>query len=98
MTLLNTGTSEVQFPEEAVIGFLHFAKASKPVLGAIQPPIQWVPGTFTLGVKRLGHEADKSSPSSSEVNNAWSYTSTPQYIFITWRLVRHRDNFTFNFV
>jgi len=28
--------------------------------------------------------------------NAWNYTSTPlQYIFMTWYLVKHRDNFTF---
>jgi hypothetical protein len=33
-------------------------------------------GTFP-GVKRPGREADHSSPSSSKVNNAWSYTSSP---------------------
>jgi len=33
--------------------------------------------------------------SSAEVKNAWSYTSTPQYVFIAWCLVKHRDNFTF---
>jgi hypothetical protein len=27
--------------------------------------------------------------------NAWSYTSTPQYAFMTWCLVKHRDNFKF---
>jgi len=27
--------------------------------------------------------------------NAWSYTSTPQYVFMAWFLVKHRDNFTF---
>jgi hypothetical protein len=31
----------------------------------------------SLGVKRLGREADQSPPSSAEVKNAWSYTSTP---------------------
>jgi hypothetical protein len=30
-----------------------------------------------LGVKRPGRETDHSSPSSAEVKNAWSYTSTP---------------------
>jgi hypothetical protein len=29
--------------------------------------------------------------------NAWSYTSTPQYAFMAWCLVKHRDNFTFTF-
>jgi len=32
---------------------------------------------------------------SSEVNNAWSYTSTPPYLFTAWCLVTHRDSFTF---
>jgi hypothetical protein len=35
------------------------------------------------------------TPSSAEVKNAWSYTSTPQYVFMAWCLVKHRDNFTF---
>jgi len=39
-------------------------------------PIQWVPGAFALGVKRPMPEADHSLPSSAEVRNSWSYTST----------------------
>jgi hypothetical protein len=30
--------------------------------------------------------------------NEWSYTSTPQYVFMEWCLVKHRDNFTFTFI
>jgi hypothetical protein len=45
--------------------------------GPTQPPIQWVPGALSLGVKRPGHEADHLPPSSAEAKNAWSYTSTP---------------------
>jgi len=41
-----------------------------------EPPIQCVPGVLSLGVKRPEHEADHSLPSSAEVMNAWSYTST----------------------
>jgi hypothetical protein len=44
--------------------------------------IQWVLGAISPGVKRPGREADHSHPSSSEVRNAWSYTSTPQYVFM----------------
>jgi hypothetical protein len=29
--------------------------------------------------------------------NVWSYTSAPQYAFMEWSLVKHRDNFTFYF-
>jgi hypothetical protein len=66
-------------------------------LDPTQPRIQWVPGILSLGVKWPGREADYSPPSSAEVKNAWSYTSTPQYVFMAWCLVKHRDNFTFTF-
>jgi hypothetical protein len=42
-----------------------------------QPPVQWVPGSLSLVVKRPGREADHSPPSNAQVKNAWSYTSTP---------------------
>jgi hypothetical protein len=72
-----------------------FTTASRTALGPTQPPIQWVPGALSLGVKRPVREADHSPPSSAEVKNAWRYTSTPQYVFMEWRIVKHRDNFTF---
>jgi hypothetical protein len=39
-------------------------------------------GAVFLGVKRPGHEADHSPPSSAEVKNVWSLTSTLQYNFM----------------
>jgi len=65
------------------------ATPSRPAQGATQVSIQWVPR-----VRRPGHEADHSHPSSAEVKNAWSYTAAPQYVFMVWCLVKHRDNFT----
>jgi hypothetical protein len=41
--------------------------ASRTALRPTHPPIQWAPGALSLGVKRLGREADHSSPSSAEV-------------------------------
>jgi hypothetical protein len=64
-------------------------------LGPTQPPIQLVWWAVSSGVKRPGCEADHSPPSSAEVKNAWSYLPTPQYVFMEWCLVKHRDNFTF---
>jgi hypothetical protein len=40
---------------------------SRAALGPIQPPIHWVPGVLSLGVKRLRHEADHSPPPSAEL-------------------------------
>jgi hypothetical protein len=42
---------------------------SKPALGPIQPPIQWIPGHLSLGVTWPGSEADHSPPTSAEVKN-----------------------------
>jgi hypothetical protein len=74
------------------LGIFIFTTASRTALGPTQLPIQWVPGALSLGVKRLGREADHSLPSSAEVKNAWSCTSAPQYVFMAWCLVNHRDN------
>jgi hypothetical protein len=53
------------------------------------PPVsyQWGTGGCFLGVKR---EADHSPPSSAEVKNLWSYTSTPSHDFMAWYFVKHR--------
>jgi hypothetical protein len=43
---------------------------SRPALGSTQPPVQWVPGVLSPGVKaRPGRDADHSPPSSAEVEN-----------------------------
>jgi len=89
---MDDGVSRVRFPEGLVI-FL-FITTSRPAPRPTQPPIQWVTGTLSLGIKRPGSEADYSPPFRVEVKNAWSFTSTPQYIFMGWCLVKHSDNFT----
>jgi hypothetical protein len=33
---------------------------------------------------------------SAELKNAWSYTSTPPYVFKAWGLIQHRGNFIFS--
>jgi hypothetical protein len=51
--------------------------------GPTLPPIQWVPGALSLGVKRPG-EPDHSPSTSVEVKKTWIYTSTLPYAFIAW--------------
>jgi hypothetical protein len=57
----------VGFDSRQELGIFLFNNMSRPALGPIQPPTQWVPGTLSLGVKRPGCEADHSPPSSSEM-------------------------------
>jgi hypothetical protein len=58
--------------------------------GATQPPIQWVPGVLSVGVKRPGCKADHTPPSSAEVKEWVELYSTPQYVFMAWCLVKHK--------
>jgi hypothetical protein len=83
--------SRVRFPEGA--GNFLFTTASRTALGPTRPPIQWVPGALSLGVKRPGREADQSSPSSAEVEELVElYLHSPNTP--SWRgaqLKKHRD-------
>jgi hypothetical protein len=64
------------FDSQRGLGIFLFTTGSRTALGPTQPPIQWVTGALSLWVKRWGREADHSPPSSAEVKNGWSYTST----------------------
>jgi hypothetical protein len=86
---------------------VHTYTTHRPVLELTQPPIQRVPGALSLRLKRPWCEDYRSLPSSAEVKNTQSYTSTSQYIFMercyirhksvfmAWCLIKHRDSFTF---
>jgi hypothetical protein len=49
----------------------------KTASGATQPLIKWVPGALSLGVKRLGCEADHSPPSSAGDMNGGAIPPLP---------------------
>jgi hypothetical protein len=74
---LGYGLDDRGFESRQGLGIFLFTTASRPTLGPTQPPIQWVPGALSLGKEWSGREADHLPPSSAEVTNAWSYTSTP---------------------
>jgi hypothetical protein len=80
----------LRFESRWGLGIFLFTTVSRTALEPTQPPIPWVPGALSLGVKRPGREADHSPPSSAEVKNAWSCTSTPQYVFMAWCLGKHK--------
>jgi hypothetical protein len=65
------------FESRQGLGIFLFTTVSRPALAPPpQPPIQWVPGSLSLRVKRPGREADHSPPTSVKVKNAWSYNFT----------------------
>jgi hypothetical protein len=90
----------VRFP--AGMGIFLFTTASGTSLGPTQPPIQWVPGAFTLGLKRPEREADHSPPSNAEVKECLEQYlhshNTPSWRGAQFKK-KHRDfTFTFTFL
>jgi hypothetical protein len=57
----------IGFDSQQRLGIFLFTTASRIALEPTQPPIQWVPGALSLGVKWPGCEADHSPPSTAEV-------------------------------
>jgi len=70
-------TTGVKFPARTIMGIFLFATTFRPAQGPTQPPIQWVPEALTPEVKWPEREADHLHPSSAQVKNAWTYSSTP---------------------
>jgi hypothetical protein len=66
-----------------------FPTLSRLALGPTQPPIKWVPGFLTAGVKRPGSESDNSPPTSAEIKKTWTYTFTPPYAFVAQCLISY---------
>jgi hypothetical protein len=54
-----------------------FPTASRPTLEPAKPLIQRVPAISSPGVKRPGHEGDRSPSSSAEIKNDESIPSLP---------------------
>jgi hypothetical protein len=54
-----------------------FSTAFRPTLGPTQPPIQRLPGAFSLGIKRQGREADHSPPTSAEIRKGGAIPPLP---------------------
>jgi hypothetical protein len=79
--------------------FFPFATASIPALLPPPPnrqsPLEWIPEALFPGIKWPSSEANHSLPSSAEVKNAWSYTSTPTYVFMACDSVTHSDSLIF---
>jgi hypothetical protein len=74
---LGYGLHDQGFKFQQGLGAFLFMTVSRLAQGPTQPPIQWIRGAVSLGVKQSGHEAGHSPLSSAKFKNAWSYTSTP---------------------
>jgi hypothetical protein len=64
--------------------FFFLTTASRPPLGPIQLPIQWIPEALSPGLKRPGREDDNS------LHLGATPPPPPPYVFTTWCLIKHR--------
>jgi hypothetical protein len=53
---LGYGLDDWGFESRPELGIFLSTTAPRPALGHTQPPIQWVPGALSMGVKRPGLE------------------------------------------
>jgi hypothetical protein len=89
--------SKVRFPAGA--GNFSFHHHVQHGSGPTQTPIQWVPGTLSMGIKWPGREADHLPPSSAEVKECVElYLHSPNMPSWHGAQLKHRDNFTFTFM
>jgi hypothetical protein len=58
---------DLGFGSRRGLGIFLLTTVFRAALRPTQPPIQWVTGALSLGVKRPGREADHLPPSSAEV-------------------------------
>ena len=66
----------VRFVTGAIYFYL-FSEWSRLALGSTQPPVQWVQGVLSSGVKLSESGVDLSPASSTEAKRGWNYIPTP---------------------
>jgi len=67
-----------------------FAISSIPALGPTQPPTHWVPGVFSWGLSSHGLKLPTYLHLVRKLSRS-SISPLPQYIFMTWCLVKNRN-------
>jgi hypothetical protein len=85
--LLRAGRPRGRSSSSGRVNNFLISTTSTPALGPTQPPIQWVPGALSPGIKQLGRDTDHSPPTSAEVKKTWIYTYTPPYVFMMQCLI-----------
>jgi hypothetical protein len=70
-----------------------FTTTSRPGLGPIHPPVQWVPRALSLGLKRPEREADHSIHLVPSSRMRGTIPPLRQYAFMAWCLVKKKRIF-----
>jgi hypothetical protein len=83
-------TTGFPFPARAYFLFSSLCHRVQTSSGVHTATIEWIRLVLSPRIKRSEREADHSLPSSAEVKNPCSCTSTPPYVDMPWCLIKHR--------
>jgi hypothetical protein len=81
------GLDDREFESRKGLLIFLFTTASRPALRPTQPPIQWVPGALSVGVKGSEREAD-AHPHLVLRSRMWGAIPPLQYAFMLWCTVK----------
>jgi hypothetical protein len=94
---LDDRVSRVRLP----VGAGNFSLHHRVQNGSVAHPASYtmdVPGALSLGYSGRGVKLTTHLHLVPRSKNEWSYTSIPQYVFVTRCLVNHRDKFTYPYI
>ena len=78
-----------------MLGASNFVLSTESKLAAIHP-VAYALNTEAFSVVGEASQGVKVTPlSSARVNNVWSYTAAPPYVYIVYRIMKYKEIFSF---
>jgi hypothetical protein len=89
-----TGRPGFDSPQGQWCDYFLFTTASRPAVGRTQPSIQWDRTVFPSGWRGRSVKLSTHLDLMPRLRMRGAIPPLPQYVFMAWCLVKHRNNFT----